>query len=360
MNVRPARFSDLLTVQRLAQSGAPALSMPPSAARAPSAVQVALVSHWGGVGARSRTLVLGGPHRTRGFIQAQARPGRESWDILRLSCQAPDQERWEMACASLLERICADTAERGALRAFARVDAEDGCLEFMVEHAFRAYSTELTLRGLPSSIVSVGPRPGPDVRTREPRDAWDIFSLYCAATPALVRHAESRSLKEWSLPGRLTLPLGRRLRPLREVVVGEMGNLSAWLRWRPALGTQPQVLELLAAADVSHRIPEMVRFAAEYLGLDVNSPTICRVREYDGRISATLEGSGFEPISRETLLVRHTVAWVTERQLLVAALRAQGLGLELSQYRRGVEALHQRLASSREYYDRDDRASNYG
>jgi hypothetical protein len=143
-----------------------------------------------------------------------------------------------------------------------------------------------------------------------------------------------------------------------------MGNLQAWLRWRPAHGSRAQLLEVLAGSEAATRLPEMLRFAADELGLDENCATICRVREYDGRISATLEEAGFEPILRETLLVRHTVAWVTERQLLVAALRAQGLGLELSQYRRGVvRTIHQRMASSREAqhnYDRDDGASNYG
>ncbi len=150
-----------------------------------------------------------------------------------------------------------------------------------------------------------------------------------------------------------------RRRLVRELVIGEMGNLQAWLRWRPARGAVPQSLEVLATSDAASRLPEMFRFAAEHLGLDIDAGTICRVREYDGRVSATLEEVGFAPILHETLLVRHTVAWVTERQLLVAALRAQGLGLELSQYRRGGhEVIHQRLASSREpqhYYDRDDR-----
>ncbi|MGH2390556.1 MAG: hypothetical protein ACRDIE_20340 [Chloroflexota bacterium] len=363
MNVRPARISDLRALRSLEGNGQAVLLAPPPAANLPSTMHLSAVSHWRGMGGRSQTLILNDSPRIRGFIQARARPGRESWDMVRLACQAPDAERWESACAALLERMCTDTAERGALRTFARLPSDSDHLDLMTEHAFRSYAAEISLCGTPRTAVEQVPSYGLDVRARQPRDAWDIFSLYCACTPALVRHAESRSLKEWSIPHRFAGGAPWRRRPIPEVVLGEMGNPQAWLRWRPAHGPYPQLLEILTSVDAAPRIPELLRFAVEHLGLDADSGTICRVREYDGRVSATLEEIGFEPLLRETLLVRHTVAWVTERQLLVAALRAQGLGLELSHYRRGVEALHQRLASSREaphYYDRDDRASNYG
>jgi len=363
MNVRPARISDLRALRSLEGNNHSVVLAPPPATNIPSTVRLAAVSNWRGVGSRSQTLVLSENSRTRGFIQARARPGRESWDLIRLACQAPDAEYWESACAELLERMCANTAERGALRTFARLPTDSDYLQVMTEHAFRSYAAEVSLCGTPRLAAERMSSYGPDVRFRRPSDAWDIFSLYCACTPALVRHAESRSLKEWSIFARFAGGVPWRGERIREVVLGEMGNLQAWLRWRPVHGPYPHVLEILASVDAAARVPEMLRYAVEHEGLDPDFRTICRVREYDGRISATLEEVGFEPLLRETLLVRHTVAWVTERQLLVAALRAQGLGLELSHYRRGVEALHQRLASSREaphYYDRDDRASNYG
>jgi hypothetical protein len=123
----------------------------------------------------------------------------------------------------------------------------------------------------------------------------------------------------------------------------------------------------MARPDAIGRVGEMVRFAFEHLNLDADSSTLCKSREYDGRISATLEEAGFDAILRETLVVRHMVARITERQLLVAALRAQGLGIDISHYRNSAEVVHHRLASSREiehqyydHYDRSDRASYYG
>ena len=366
MGVRAARITDLPAIRNLARNGMATVLAPPEAANVPSAVALGILSSWRGVGNRTRTLMLNQRNLAQGFVQARARPGRESWDIVRLACVASDAQAWERACADLLERISVQTAQRGALRTFARLPEGSERMPLLIELGFRPFATELTLRGVPRQLIDAVPLPGLDVRSRMARDAWDIFSLYSAITPALVRHAEGRSLKEWLLPNRFTSIAVQGWRPIREVVLGQMGELKAWMRWQPAHGSEPQVIELLTWPDATARIPEMLRFAAETQGLDANCVTLCRAREYDGRISATLERGGFDAVLRETLFVRHTVARVTERQLLIAALRAQGLGRELSRYRPGVESIHQRMASSSEaehhYYDRkdrNDRASSY-
>jgi hypothetical protein len=365
MGVRSARLSDLVTIQRLDRIDDASVLSHAMLDRQPSAVILTLMSNWRSVGQRTETLVMAQGTGVHGFVQARARPGRESWNIVRLACVAPDIDAWEAACSSLIDRISAATAQHGALRTFARVPAESSRIVMLGECAFRQYATEISHRGTLSTLVARSADSGSDVRVRHPRDAWDIFSLYCAVTPALVRHAEGRSLKEW-LPTPRLWPTVRRWQFAREAVMGDPGNLQAWIRWEPARKFGYQSLDILARPEAVKRMGELLRFASENLSLDLNCPTICRAREYDGRISATLEGAGFDSILRETLLVRHTVARVTERQLLVAALRAQGLGIDLSQYRSGAEAIHQ-LSSNREtelyhndHYDRYDRASYHG
>ena len=361
MGVRSARVSDLLAIRTLAADSAAQVLGSPFSGDSPSPVGLLLRGWYSGMAHPSRTMVVGRGGCGRGFAQAKARPGRESWDVVRLACLAPDPQSVERVCSELLGRICAVAAQSGALRTFARAPAEDGDrLSLLTRHAFRPYATEITHYGSLWPLVQAAPDPGPDVRMRLPRDGWDVFSLYCALTPAMVRHAESRSLREWTPPPRPQLPgLRASQRAPREVVLGEQGTLLAWIRWQPMRASRPQRLDLLIRPDAVDRLPELIRFAAYEQGLDVNSPTLCQTREYDGRLSSTLDQAGFEPVLRETLLVRHTVARVSERQLLIAALRAQGLGIEISRYRRGAEAAHQRLASSREtehhYYDRSDR-----
>jgi hypothetical protein len=277
-------------------------------------------------------------------------------------CLAPDEESYFQGCAELLERICVATAQRGALRTFVRVPSDSRLLPLVTGQGFRAYASELTLSGALAPLVSGAPGLQADIRLRQPRDAWDIFSLYCAVTPALVRHAEGRSLREWSTPPPPPLPIWSR-QSRREVVMGEPGHLQAWMRWTSCAHHRTQLLDMLVRPEAAYRIGDLVRFAVERLALDPTCATICRTREYDGRVSATLEVAGFRPISHETLMVRHTVARVTERQLLIAALRAQGLGIDVSQYRYDAEPAHQRLASSREaeqhHYDRQNRTCYY-
>jgi hypothetical protein len=118
--------------------------------------------------------------------------------------------------------------------------------------------------------------------------------------------------------------------------------------------------------EATGRLGELVRFGIEHLRLDPDCTTVCKVREYDGSVSAVLLEAGFAAGLRETLLVRHTVARVTERQLLVAAIRAQGLGIDISRYGTRADVVQHRLASSMEvehqYYDQFDRparASGY-
>jgi hypothetical protein len=301
--------------------------------------------------------------QAKGFVQAVARPDRQAWEIRRLCCVAMDPGLWTAACRDLLDHASLWAARGGALRTFVRVASESDQVTLLTASHYRPYATEITLYGTLDNVIGGAPPLETGIRPRLPRDAWDIFSLYCAMTPALVRHAEGRSLNEWLGSSQRSLPGMQRFHAVREVIYGEPGMLGAWIRWTPLRKRAAQWLEILARPEAVAHLPRLLRYAVDNLGLDPNCMTICRTREYDGRISATLELAGFEPCARETLLVRHTVARVTERQLLVAALRAQGLGIDLSQYRRGVEAAHQRLASSGgvdiHSYDRNDRASYY-
>jgi hypothetical protein len=347
MSVRPARITDVALIRGIArQRAAHALADAPGT-RPASATRLALLSSFQALGARCQTLVLPRDATSRGFVQAVARPGRESWDVAHLACIAPDVDTHLHSCGELLEGICLATAQRGALRTFIRLPSDGALLSLALARGFRAYASEITWSGSFAALIAAASLPDMDVRTRQPRDAWDIFSLYCAITPALVRHAEGRSLREWTVQprgaaSRLWAPA------CREIVLGNPGHLDAWIRWRMQRHPRVQVLDVLVRPPAAARLGEMLRLAAEVGDFDPACPTLCRTREYDGRVSATLEMAGFGALYHETLLVRHTVARVTERQLLIAALRAQGLGIDISHYHRSAEPARQRLSSCRE------------
>jgi hypothetical protein len=362
MRVHVARLSDVRMVRALSRdSEAVIISSDTGLADHAPASRGWLA--WTAAGWRTQTLVIRQRRRVYGFVQLQARQGQDAWDIRRLCCKASDRDLWTGACLDLLDHASLAAVQHGAMRTLVRVPSDSGHLSLLGAGNYRPFTTEITRRGTLATVIGAAPISDLPVRPSLPRDAWDIFSLYNAVTPALVRHAEARGLKEWQDGSRQMVPLVRRWQAVREVVWGDPGLLQGWLRWLPRRRHGIQWLELLVRPDAVPALPQLLRTAVDLHGLDPNCTTICRTREYDGRISATLELAGFEPCARETLLVRHTVARVTERQLLVAALRAHGLGIDLSQYHRGVETAHQRLVSSGgvniHSYDRNDGASYY-
>jgi hypothetical protein len=366
MGVRAARLVDLPAIRRLERDQCAALVAPLSVIDRRSSTAMVLASSWRSLGKRTQTLSMREGRGLFGFVQATARAGCESWDIVRLACLAPDDATWVRICGMLLDQVGGAAAQSGALRTFARVVQEGPALEVLAERGFRPYASEITYRGVLRPLTSAAPVAGRGVRVRLARDAWDVFSLYCAVTPALIRHAEGRSLKEWAAGhggDRTALPWAG---AGREALMGEIGNLAAWIRWRPVRSAGCQVLEAMVRPDAGHLLPALLRFGVEHLGLDADCVTLCRVREYDSGVSEPLLRGGFAPVVRETLLVRHTVARVTDHQLLVAALRSQALGIDISHFHDVAETVPLRMAASREVerqyndqFDQSARASGY-
>jgi hypothetical protein len=75
----------------------------------------------------------------------------------------------------------------------------------------------------------------------------------------------------------------------------------------------------------------LLAHAAVALQARLDCHTVCHVREYEGAVLSGLQDAGFAIVDEHALLVKHTATRVSERQLLIAALRAQSLGIDISQ-----------------------------
>jgi hypothetical protein len=347
MAVRSVRFGDLSAVRLLDGAENARLVAPSPLDEPTTAVRLALVSTWQGFRRTVYSFILRSPDGPQGFIQGTVRPNREAWDIVRLACLADPDEAVDGVCTSLVEQFCQATGSRGSLRTFARVPVGGEALRVLSRAGFRQYTTEYTLVRPPldeddgdrdatiEGTFSVDGAPE-GVRLRQADDlAWSIFvHLYCAVTPQTVRHAEGRSSKDWWWSHRLIRrALGRWL-VTDELVLERAGRVAGWLRVHPARCRGYQQLELLASPEVGEDIVGFVRCGLALGGPRASiQPVACRVREYDVEVLHALEECGFRIVSKEALLVKHSTARVTERQLLVAALRAQGLArIDLSRY----------------------------
>ncbi len=165
--------------------------------------------------------------------------------------------------------------------------------------------------------------------------AWSIFvQLYCAVTPQAVRHAEGRSSKDWRWSQRFLRRLVERWWVTDELILEREGRIAGWLQVHPARCRGYQQLEVLALPNLGSEIAQFITYGLTLAGPRAAiQPLACRVREYDVEVLRALEDCGFHIVSEEALLVKHSTARVTERQLLIAALRAQGLArIDLSHY----------------------------
>jgi len=123
-----------------------------------------------------------------------------------------------------------------------------------------------------------------------------------------------------------------RLRRPREVVLHDEGTIVGWVRLTKTARQQPQRLEVMLHPRVGDVLPALLAHAAVALDMRRDRRTVCHVRVYEDTVLRGLRHAGFVDVDAHALLVKHTVARVTERQLLLAALRAQSLGLDVSHY----------------------------
>jgi len=344
LGVRSIRFYDLLAVRHVEAGRSTRLLWPAPLDPVPTAAHLALASAWQDVNETVFTFVRRERGTLTGFAQATARPARDAWDLVRLAA-APgdardggDVER-EQALADivdeLLEALLRATAGRGGLRVFARAEAGGVGQEWLGRRGFRRYTDEYTLAAVG---LDVTPAPLPDhlaLRARRPADAWGIFQLYCSAAPPEVRHAEGLSSKRWGR-GSLAASTLDRLRRPREIVLDDEGMIVGWLRLAGRTARQPQRLEVMLHPRAGDVLPAFLAHAVVALEIRRDQRTVCQVRAYEDAVLHGLRRAGFAEVGAHALLVKHAAARVTERQLLLAALRAQSLGLDVSRYRQSA------------------------
>jgi hypothetical protein len=321
-----------LAVRRVAASQCAHVVRPSLWETPHSATHLALASAWQDVNQTVFTFVLCERREMLGLVQGTARPAHDAWDLLRLALLTAGPEDRERTADALLEHFVVAASSRGALRIFARAPADEEGQVLLARQGFRRYALEYTLL---CDRLDLSPAPLPEhleFRARRPADAWGIFQLYCSVAPAQARHAEGLSSKRWGQGSTLVHALVGRWRRTREVVLADENLIVGWVRLTPLKGQAAQHLEVLLHPRAQAALPALLAHATIALGTRLDRPTVCYVRDYEGIVFSGLQEAGFAVVSEQALLVKHTATRVTERQLLIAALRAQGLGIDVSRY----------------------------
>jgi hypothetical protein len=203
--------------------------------------------------------------------------------------------------------------ERGIQRVFGCAGDESSELTALLAAGFSIYTREDIYRlDSDKRPRAVAPR---DIRAEQGADSWELDRLYRSITPHLVQQAESRghSAKiEWSFePMIWNQGEGFVLRD-REGVAG-YGHLMS--------GRVGHWLNILIHRRAYDRACDLIDYALALLNYYPPHTVYCAIREYQGGLRVPLETRGFELLSTQCCLVKHTMGRVKEpARSLVPAL----------------------------------------
>jgi predicted N-acetyltransferase YhbS len=230
-----------------------------------------------------------------GFIQASGQP--QGLDLRRarvlqvLNLQVADDSDPDEVGAALVQHLCNQAVERGALRLFVRLPDRDPLLPAFRLQGFRQYATEQVLYSerpnQRSDEYPLGLRPS------KRGDDRRLYQLYRKVTPQGVSQVEAPTYREWR-PLHAGEAAGSHLVDRIEVV--------GWVRMQRGGGARPHTLQLMALPE-SPLPAELADFGISLLK-DSEGPAWSSLRHYDSHMIDALRGRGFSVLLTQLLLVR--------------------------------------------------------
>ena len=269
----------------------------------------------------TRTFALRESRRVIGFAQTTLRREPDQWEIMYLvlapagSAGSPPvvAAAAERRVSRLLSGICEAEEEEGTTRLFARLPDGSAVVESFRRLGFAKVLTEHTY----VANVQAGSAPPPPLlglREQRPADAYPLWQLYRASTPAVVQTAEALSSRQWDLP----LPmLPRWLLPRRRargwVVPGEARPL-AWVQLVMD-GHKSAVAEVMVDPDATDLIADLLDYIVAQVGSG-NALLTCTVREHQTALRFALEERGFGLAESSDFVVKRLAVPVLQRGLV--------------------------------------------
>jgi hypothetical protein len=230
-----------------------------------------------------------------GFIQASGQPLgldlRRARVLQVLNLQVAEGSDPDEVAPALVQHLCNQALERGALRLFVRLPERDPLLPAFRLQGFRQYATEQV-------VYADRPRQRsnqyPDGRRTARRgDDRRLYQLYRKVTPQGVSQLEAPTYREWR-----ALHTG-------EVAGGYVVDrieLVGWARMQRGGGARPDTLQFMALPE--NPLPsELADFGISLLG-DSDAPAWSSLRHYDAHMIDALRGRGFNVLLTQLLLVR--------------------------------------------------------
>jgi len=252
-------------------------------------------------------LVLGDKQRSfvcvhRGLIQGlvclRSCRGPSAWEVESLLL-APGHEE---CCLSLLERVGSAGDEVGAGRLFLRIESNSRTVDMARQAGFSQHLTEFLYR-LGEEPRVEPPEPPVVLRPKLSADEYGLFRLYSATVPLQVRSVEGMTFEEWHQ--------SRDRVAVRELVFGNGGEITAWLRIRPeGMAGQFDIVTDLGSTDLGRLVDYCLSV------LSGRNPVYCLAPEFQQQLMLILEERGFRQVAEYCCLSKQLVVRVHGPQLV--------------------------------------------
>ena len=314
MKIRTAGLLDLARIEEMHRSADMRLSQAaPPAARLWSLLSATLSAL---LPLSQETLIYvaedGG--KVVGFIQASGQP--LGLDLPRakvlqvLNLQVAEGSDPDEVVPALVEHLCNQALERGAVRLFVRLPEGDSLLPAFRLRGFRQYATEVVVYA--DKPVMGSDRLPDDARPVRRGDNRLLYQLYRKVTPQGVSQLEAPTYREWrALHGEWTGRLAARGSDKQEQVVDRV-ELVGWVKAERSSGARPHTLSFLTLPEAS--LPgELADLGISLLG-ESDAPAWSSLRHYDSHMIDALRGRGFSMLLTQLLLVKELAVRVPVRE----------------------------------------------
>ena len=217
----------------------------------------------------------------------------------------------------LLNHICVQTAERGALRVYARLPLESEELQIFRNVGFLEYTREEIYR-LDQNVDRTAVCSDLELRRQQSSDGWGLQKLYAILTPRDVQNAEGLAQGQWALTHRRWGEQGRRNGYVWDVG----GELFAALHIRA--GKCGYWIRTLLHPDALDKLDALCRAALKLTANKPDLPVYFAFRQYEAGWPQVLTSSGFQPLTGQVLVVKPMTVRVREpsSKRMEAALEA--------------------------------------
>ena len=230
-----------------------------------------------------------------GYVQASGQP--VSLDLRRarvlqvLNLQVADDADADEVAPALVQHLCNQALERGALRLFVRLPDRDALLPAFRLQGFRQYATEQVLYSERPQQRSDEYPPG--LRASKRGDDRRLYQLYRKVTPQGVSQLEAPTYREWK-----ALHAGE---AAGSYVVDRI-EVVGWVRMQRGGGARPDTLQFMALPE--NPLPaELADYGISLLG-ESDAPAWSSLRHYDSHMIDALRGRGFTVLLTQLLLVK--------------------------------------------------------